>query len=261
MVQPISLHATLFPPYSSTRAEHGLALSSTASSEVDYDSQSEDGTCNLSNFSPPPSPTRMTRATKLVENKERDRRGVATFHLKSWEEQTWFERALHMGVADSAVYERKPHVNRRSMPIHSPWAENWWILPRSLLAPAIHQTSLWIFPSKSYLFLFQSAVRSGLVRCGEEQQTDRCRSADYKWHVVLSYLVYLFSFFWFMTMTVSLLPPPFRHPGHGHADSRDDLHVATSPADIHHFRRSSASTTSHSTTVHSMRRTKVAIVP
>ncbi|KAM0745896.1 hypothetical protein T439DRAFT_330259 [Meredithblackwellia eburnea MCA 4105] len=170
----------LFPGFSGHAMEK--AISSTSSfisyaGEGDEDS-SDDGNTSFpsTSGSPPPSPTRMTRASKLIikEDKERDRRGVATFHLKTWEEQTWFERALHMGVADAAVYEKKPNVDRGPIKVHSPWRENFWILPRSLLAPALQQISLWVFP-------------------------------EYKWPVVLSYLVYLFSFFWFMTMSVQRL--------------------------------------------------------
>jgi len=94
--------------------------------------------------------------------------------LKKFEDQTIYEKLLNIGVAHPAVYERKPGLDRGPIQTHSSWRENLWILPRSLLAPALQQASYFFFP-------------------------------DYKWPVALSYTVYLLCFFWFMTVAVQRL--------------------------------------------------------
>jgi len=149
---------------------HSVA-SSYASSIASWDGESDLGGSD-NEFAAPASAAQDGKHV-IPEDKERDRRGKATFHLKPWHEQNWFERLLTTGVADDVVYRRKAQ-RREGMPEHSPWRENVWILPRALFAPALQQLSYWVWP-------------------------------EWQWPVGLAYTVYLFSFFAFMTDAVARL--------------------------------------------------------
>lgn len=130
---------------------HSVA-SSYASSIASWDGESDLGGSD-NEFAAPASAAQDGKHV-IPEDKERDRRGKATFHLKPWHEQNWFERLLTTGVADDVVYRRKAQ-RREGMPEHSPWRENVWILPRALFAPALQQLSYWVWPGQSSLALFE----------------------------------------------------------------------------------------------------------
>merc|ERR1712230_177013 len=121
---------------------HSVA-SSYASSIASWDGESDLGGSD-NEFAAPASAAQDGKHV-IPEDKERDRRGKATFHLKPWHERNWFERLLTTGVADDVVYRRKAQ-RREGMPEHSPWRENVWILPRALFAPALQQLSYWVWP-------------------------------------------------------------------------------------------------------------------